>query len=276
MSRGPSRSLYRDMIRAEEAREASGAEEPPDGGPREGRPAEAYRVLLADDHPVVRRGLRALLASQPGVEICGEAANGAQAVALARERKPDLVLLDLSMPETNGLDALRALRAEELPPEIVVLTMHFSDELAREVLRAGALGYVLKSDADADLLAAVEGARRRKFHFTEPLAEAMARQFVAKAETDAPPPGEAAPAEEAAAAGETPEGQAAGTVPLSPRETQVVRLLVAGKSNREAGEELGVSPRTIESHRKHAMRKLGLHSFSDLVRYAVRARLSGA
>ena len=232
-------ALPREEAREEESRPAR----PPD-----------YRVLLADDHPIVRRGVRALLGSQPGISVCAEASNGVETLALAREHKPDLVLLDLTMPEMNGLETLQALRELTPPPHVLVLTMHFSDELARQVLQAGALGLVLKTDADTDLLSAVHSARQGRLFFTGQLVSSMARFFLA--------------AEEAAA------GDAADASALSPREKQVVSLLAGGKSNREAAGEMGVSPRTVESHRKHAMRKLALHSFSDLVRYAVRHGLA--
>ena len=122
-------------------------------------PAKSYRILVADDHPVVRRGLRALLGSQPGVEVCWEASTGVEAMDHVKKERPDLVVLDLTMPEMNGLEVVRAVREESPSTEILVLTMHFSEELAREVLRSGALGYVLKSDADTELLAAVDHAR---------------------------------------------------------------------------------------------------------------------
>ncbi len=210
-----------------------------------------YRVLVADDHAVVRRGLRNLLESQPGLEVAWEASNGAEAIQMVKVGRPDLVILDLTMPEIGGLDVLSAGKQESPSTEFVVLSMHFSDELAREVLRCGAIGYVLKSDADSELLAAVDHARHHQPFFTTSLAVSMARNFV--------------------------DGRNPATLGdelrLTQREQEVVQLLASGKSNKEAAADLGVSPRTIESHRSRIMRRLNFRSFSDLVRFAVRERL---
>ena len=210
-----------------------------------------YQILLVDDHVVVRHGLRALLASQPDVEVCGEASTGTEALEMVRRDKPDLVLLDLTLPEMNGLDVMEAVREESPSTEILVLTMHFSDELAREVLRGGALGYVLKTDADIDLLAAVDHVRHRQPFFTSKLAHAMAQNFM----------------KDPAASGN------ANGLPLTPREVEVVTLLAEGKTNKEAAAALGVSTRTVESHRNHIMAKMKFVSFSDLVRFAIRNNL---
>ena len=212
----------------------------------------AYRILLADDHAIVRRGLRAILESQPGIEICGEALTGVEAVEQVRKQKPDLVVLDLTMPELNGLEAVRAIRQDSPETEVLVLTMHFSEDLAREVLRCGALGYVLKSDADTELLAAVDHVREHQPFFTGRLAATMVQSFVQGTEGGA--------------------GQAAAS-PLTPREMEVVQLLAEGKSNKQAASALNVSTRTVESHRNHIMRKMEFASFSDMVRFAVRNNL---
>lgn len=216
-----------------------------------------YRILVADDHAVVRRGLRALLEAQPGLEICSEASTGAEALEYVKKAKPDMVILDLTMPEMNGLDLTRAVREHSPSTAVLVLTMHFSEELAREVLRAGALAYVLKSDADSELLAAIDHVRHNQPFFTSALATSMAQTFVqgpngpGGPSTDKPLPGS----------------------PLTTREVEVIQLLAEGKSNKEAALELGVSTRTIESHRNHIMHKMAFRSFSDLVRFAVRNNL---
>lgn len=172
-----------------------------------------------------------------------------------KREKPDLVVLDLTMPEMNGLEVVQAVR-EQLPAtEVLVLTMHFSEELAREVLRCGALGYVLKSDADAELLAAVDHARHHQPFFTSQLAASMVQNFV-----------------HGASAGAAGEGGQPDS-PLTPREIEVVQLLADGKSNKQVAAALGVSSRTIESHRNHIMHKMNFASFSDLVRFAVRSNL---
>jgi DNA-binding NarL/FixJ family response regulator len=212
-----------------------------------------YRILLVDDHPVVRRGIRAILDSQPGLQVCGEAADGAEAMELVKKDKPDLVVLDLTMPKMNGLEVTAAVREQSPETTVLVLSMHFSEELAREALRCGALGNMLKSDADAELLAAVDHMRHHEPFFTAKLAVTMAENFVAgPAEGD-------------------PEGQSDS--PLTDREIQVVQLLAEGKSNKEVAAALGVSTRTVESHRNHIMRKMSFTSFSDLIRFAVRNNL---
>jgi DNA-binding NarL/FixJ family response regulator len=209
---------------------------------------------------MMRRGLRALLESQPGLEVCCEAANGAEALDYAKKSKPDLAILDLTMPEMNGLEAARSIRQESPSTEVLVLTMHFADELAREVLRSGALGYILKTDADTELIVAVEHMRRHQPFFTARLAVSLAQNFAAQPSAEAD--------------GEGGEGAEAGSEsPLTDREIEVVRLLAEGKSNKETAAALGVSSRTIESHRNHVMRKMEFTSFSDLVRFAVRSNL---
>ena len=218
--------------------------------------AHIYRVLVVDDHPVVRRGIRAILEAQPGIEVWGEASNGVEALELVKAAKPELVLVDLTMPEMNGLEVTAAIREASPETEVLVLSMHFSEELAREVLRCGALGYVLKSDADDELLAAVDHARRRQPFFTTTLAHTRAQNFMAGR------PGDVILDE---------NGQP--TSPLTEREIQVVQLLAEGKSNKEVAAALGVSTRTVESHRNHIMHKMNFASFSDLIRFAVRSNL---
>ena len=223
------------------------------------RPAEEpvtglkpYRILVADDHPIVRTGLRALLGSQPEIELCAEATTGPEAIAETKRLKPDLVILDLTLPDKTGLEVLEDVRRDSPETQVIVLTMHFSEEIAREALRLGAIGYVLKSDADTELLAAVDNARHLQPFFTGRLALTMAQNFVT---------GQSGT-----------EGEEAA-VPLTPRELEVVRLLSAGKSNKQVAADLNVSTRTVESHRHHIMHKMGFQSFSELVRFAVRNNL---
>lgn len=210
-----------------------------------------YRVLVADDHPVVRRGLRSLLESQPGVEIACEASDGLQAIEAIKVSKPDLVVLDLTMPGASGLDVLTAGKQASPSTEFLILSMHLSDELAREVLRRGAIGYVLKSDADSELLAALDHIRHHQPFFTTTLAVSMAKNFVD-------------------GRGTTPKDDSAR---LTQRELEVIQLIASGRSNKEAAAELGVSPRTVESHRNRIMKRLNFRSFSELVRFAVREKL---
>jgi two-component system response regulator NreC len=212
---------------------------------------KSYRVLVADDHAVVRHGLRVLLEAQPGVQVCGEAQTGLEAIDYVKKGKPDLLVLDLTMPDMNGLEVVRVIRKESLPTDVLVLTMHFSEELARELLRCGALGYVLKSDADTELLAAVDHVRHHQPFFTSRLAISMAQNYVRRPGDD----------------GVLPKS------PLTPRESEVVKLLAEGKSNKEVASTLGVSTRTIESHRNHIMHNMKFASFSELIRFALRTHV---
>ena len=213
-----------------------------------------YKILVADDHPIVRRGLRSLLESQPDLQVCAEAGDGATAMELVIKDRPDLVVLDLTMPQKNGLEVTRLIREESPSTEVLILTMHFSEEIAREVLRCGARGYLLKSDADSELLSAVRHIKNNKPFFTGKLAISMAESFV----RDNKGSGANASTDEA---------------PLSDRELEVVQLLASGKSNKEAAAMIGVSTRTVESHRNHIMRKMDFGSFSDLIRFAIRNNL---
>lgn len=214
-----------------------------------------YRILIVDDHPVVRRGIRAILETQPGIEWM-EASTGAEALEISKTVKPDLALVDLTMPEMSGLEVTSAVRQQSPETEVIVLSMHFSEELAREVLRCGALGYVLKSDADEELLAAVDHARRHQPFFTTRLAMTMAHNFMA------------------GRSGEIMlDEHGRPTSLLTERETQVVQLLAEGKSNKEVAADLGVSTRTVESHRNHIMHKMNFTSFSDLIKFALRNNL---
>jgi two-component system response regulator NreC len=219
--------------------------------------AKSYRVFVADDHAVVRHGLRVLLESQPGVQVCGEASTGLEAIDCVKKEKPDLLVLDLTMPDMNGLEVMRAIREESPSTDVLVLTMHFSEELAREMLRCGALGYLLKSDANTELLAAVDHVRHHQPFFTSRLAISMAQNYVRR-------PGDT-----------TGSGENGGlpNSPLTPREIEVVKLLAEGKSNKEVASTLGVSTRTAESHRNHIMDKMNFASFSEIVRFAVRNKL---
>jgi DNA-binding NarL/FixJ family response regulator len=214
----------------------------------------AYKVLVVDDHEVVRDGLRAVLQKEPGVEVCCEAGTGVEAVEQVKKSKPDLVLLDLTMPEMNGLEAAQHIKEIAPATDILILSMHFSEEIAREALRIGVRGYMLKSDANTELLQALHRVRRGEHYFTGKLAMTMAETFAhskGSGEEDSP---------------------IAGT-PLTTREVQIIQLLAEGRSNKEAAGVLGVSTRTVESHRNHIMHKMNFEAFSDMVRFAVRKNL---
>lgn len=211
-----------------------------------------FRILVADDHEVVRRGLAALLLSQPDWEICGEAGDGREAVDKAQQLKPDVVILDIGMPSLNGLEATRHILKNQPHTKILILTLHDSDQVVREVLNAGARGFLLKSDAARDLVAAVEALRRDKTYFTSKVAAMVLEGFLKNGTAPAAAP---APATRSR---------------LTPREREIVQLLAEGKSTKEVAVTLGLSVKTAETHRSNIMRKLELHSVSDLVLYAVR------
>jgi DNA-binding NarL/FixJ family response regulator len=213
----------------------------------------SLRILIVDDHAVVRRGVRSLLESQEGWEIVGEATTGREAVDLARRLQPDIVVMDLSLPELNGLDATRQILKDSPRSEIVVLTMHHSEELARDVLQAGARGYVLKSDADQSLIAAIESLREHKPFLTSTVTEFVLDDYLHRADEG--------------------EDDVHVHTAVTAREREIIQLLAEGRSNKEAASLLGISVKTIEAHRANLMRKLHLRSVTDLVRYAIRNKI---
>ena len=219
--------------------------------------SRTFRILIADDHGVVRHGLRVLLESQHGIEVCGEVSNGPEAVEFVKKSRPDLVVLDFAMPDMDGLKVTRAIREASLETEVLVFTIHFSEELAHAVLAAGALGYVLKSDADSELLAALDHMRHHQPFFTSKLAMMMSQNITHHSRDGADGAGQ----------------NVVPVSPLTPREIDVVRLLAAGKSNKESASALEISTRTVESHRNHIMDKMNFSSYSELVRFAVRTKL---
>lgn len=209
----------------------------------------AFRILLADDHEVVRRGLCSLLRVQPEWEVCGEACDGREAVEKALQLKPDVVILDIGMPNLNGLEATRQILKANPQIRILILTLHDSEQVIRDILDAGARGFLSKSDAARDLIAAVEALRRGKIYFT-PKVGTMVLEGYLHRDT-------AVPLE--------PQTRTR----LTPREREIVQLLAEGKSSKEVAVALGLSVKTAETHRSNIMRKLDLHSISALVLYAV-------
>ena len=206
------------------------------------------RVLIADDHEVARRGIRALLENHPGWEVCGEAGDGREAVNSARRLRPDLVLLDIGMPSLNGLDATRQILAAAPDTRVLILTMHDSEQVVREVLAAGAVGFLLKSDAGRDLVAAVEALQHRRTFFTTKVAQLVLEGYLHPAS----------------------DADHASRGVLTPREREVIQLLAEGKTTKEVATTLNLSVKTAETHRTNLMRKLDLHSVVDLTLYAVR------
>jgi len=212
------------------------------------------RVLIADDHDVVRRGIKSLIESRPEWQVCDEARSGREAVTKAEEKKPDIVVLDISMPELNGLEAARRIRKVSPNSEILILSVHYSDQLIREIVDAGVRGFIVKSDSDRDLIIALETLANHKPFFTSKATEVMLTNF------HRPVPFPPAP-------GDLRTGR------LTSREREIVQLLSEGKSSKEVASSLGISVKTAETHRANIMRKLEIHSVSELVRYAVRNQI---
>jgi DNA-binding NarL/FixJ family response regulator len=210
----------------------------------------ALRILIADDHEVVRHGLRALLQGHEGWEICAEAVDGRDAVEQAAQVKPDVVIMDVGMPNLNGLDATRNILRKEPRTMVLILTIDESEQVMREVLNTGARGFLLKSDAAHDLVAAVEALQRHRTFFTSKVAELVLDGYL-KGRDPAQPP-------------------VVSHDRLTPREREVVQLLAEGKTTKEVAVVLNMSVKTAETHRSNIMRKLGLHSVSQVVLYAVR------
>jgi DNA-binding NarL/FixJ family response regulator len=211
------------------------------------------RILVADDHDVVRVGLRALLEAESSFEVCGEARDGREAVKEACRLAPDVVVLDFSMPGLNGLEATRRIRKALAKTEVLVLTAYDSEQLARALLNAGALGYLSKADADRDLVVAVQSVFERRPFFNSRVARMVLEGYLKQVANTVP-------------VGEFP-------YPLTAREREVLQLLAEGKSNKEVGSVMGITINTAETYRAALMRKLGLDSLPDLVRYAVRNRV---
>ena len=210
------------------------------------------RILIVDDHAVVRRGVRSLLESCEGWEVCGEATTGREAVTQSLQLRPDVVVMDVSLPELNGLDATRQILKAAPEIEVLVLTMHHSEELVRDVLKAGARGYVLKDDADENLIAAIENLRRHEPFLTSKVTEVMLDDYVRRGD------------------GALTDLTSAG---VTVREREIIQLVAEGQSNKEVASALGISVKTVEAHRANIMRKLHLRSVSDLVRYAIRNKI---
>jgi two-component system response regulator NreC len=203
------------------------------------------RVLITDDHAIVRTGLRTLLTADPSMELVGEASGGHEAIQLVEQTQPEVLLLDLSMPDLDGIEVTRAVKSRFPEVRVLVLTIHEDQGLLREAIRAGASGYILKRAAESELISAIHVLMRGDM-YVDP---AMMRDLLS----------ETVP----------PSGRADAVVEqLTPREVEVLKYIVQGYTNRQIGEELSISVRTVEGHRANLSAKLGLHSRVDLVRYA--------
>jgi len=206
------------------------------------------RILLADDHTMVRQGFRMILAGQPDMEIVGEAGNGREAVELAQQLHPDVVVMDVAMPELNGIEATRRLASSEPRTRVLALSMHKDSVYVREILRAGARGYLLKDAIDRDLLAAVRAVSQGEGYLSPAISDAVLSDY-RKHVTD--------PLDL-----------------LTSREREVLQMIAEGQTNKEIATKLNLSVYTVDAHRGHIMDKLNLHSTTDLVRFAIRNGLA--
>ena len=210
------------------------------------------RVLIGDDHEVIRRGLRQMIERRGGWAVCGEAASGAEVERLAAELAPDVVVLDVSMPATDSVEVTRRLRKAHPATEVLVFTMHEGEELIRALIGAGARGYLLKSDPTTQVYAALESLAEHKPYFTPKVSEALREAFLKTIPDDS--------------------GKAPASL-LSGREREIIQLLAESRSNKEVATKLGISVKTVETHRATIMRKLGVSSVVELVHYAVRNKI---
>jgi DNA-binding NarL/FixJ family response regulator len=217
------------------------------------RNRKKLRIVVADDHELVHRGVRDLLQDQRGWKVVGVAADGREAVEKVKKLKPDIAILDISMPGVDGLEATRRIREEAGHTQVLVLTMHESDQMVRRVLEAGARGYVLKSDMAMQLVKAVKDVASGKTSLTPKVSEIVLEGFL-----------------KVGAESKEPEYPKAGP---TPREKEVIRLLAEGKANKEIALKLGITARTVETHRARIMMKMGFRTFTDLVHYAIRERI---
>jgi DNA-binding NarL/FixJ family response regulator len=214
---------------------------------------KSVRILIADDHDLIRRGLRDLLESHAGWEICGEAKTGREAVSKTRELRPNVAILDISMPGLNGVEAARQIRKTSPFTEILILSMHHSKQLIREVIDEGVRGFIGKSDSSRDLVLAVEAIAEHRSFFTPDVTEVILDNFDRDENAEKLPP--------------------LASESLTPRQREIVQLFTEGKTTKEVASLLEISVKTAETHRANIMRKLEIHTIAELVRYAVRAQI---
>lgn len=213
----------------------------------------AIRVLIADDHAIMREGLRAILATNPDLEVIGEAGTGRQAVEVAAARMPEIVIMDVTMPDLNGIEATRRILAAHSRTKVIALSAYAEKQFVLAMLEVGASGYVVKVDASTELLRAIEAVHRGRKYLCSQVADAVVDSYLARQ-----------------GGGEVSATQAE----LSSREREIVQLVAEGRSSREIAEALHLSIKTVETHRRNVMARLNLHSVADLVKYAVRHGLT--
>ena len=213
---------------------------------------DTLRIVVADDHELVRRGIRDLLLEQPDWKVVGEAVSGRKAIEMVKKLKPDIAIVDITMPDMDGLEVTRRIRDAARETQVLILTMHESDQMVRRVLEMGARGYVLKSDMAAHLVQAVRDLANGKISLTPKVSTMVLEGFLKGGESRQPENGHARP---------------------TPREVEIIRRLAEGKSNKEIAAELGITLRTVETHRGRIMMKMRLHSLTELIHYAIRDKI---
>ena len=213
---------------------------------------DTLRIVVADDHELVRRGIRDLLLEQPDWKVVGEAVSGRKAIEMVKKLKPDIAIVDITMPDMDGQEVTRRIRDAARETQVLILTMHESDQMVRRVLEMGARGYVLKSDMAAHLVQAVRDLANGKISLTPKVSAMVLEGFLKGGESRQPENGHARP---------------------TPREVEIIRRLAEGKSNKEIAAELGITLRTVETHRGRIMMKMRLHSLTELIHYAIRDKI---
>ena len=226
-------------------------------GRRMGRPENVYmktRILLADDHRIMRQGLKSLLEAEPDMQVVGEADNGRRAVELAAEHGPDVVVMDIGMPELNGIEATRRIVHDQPGTRVVALSMHGDRRFMSEVLKAGASGYLLKDGAFDELAGAIRTVMGSRMYLSPRVADVVVEDYVRQ----------------------LPRAEPGVFAALTPREREVLQLLAEGKATKQAAAALHVSVKTVETHRRQIMTKLDIHSVAELTKYAIREGLTTA
>ncbi len=212
----------------------------------------SIRILLADDHTILRAGLKMMLNAQPDMEVVGEAQDGRQALQEAQRLQPDIILMDITMPDMNGIEATKQLKKELPDVKVLILTMHEHEEYVFQALRAGASGYMLKEAADTDLISALRIIQSGQFYLSPAAQSVMVGDYLQRVRT-----------------GEEKDSYSS----LTEREREILKLVAEGYTNNQIAERLVISPKTVDTHRTHIMDKLNLHSRAELVKYAMRRGL---
>ena len=243
----------------------------PDSAP----PAQTIRILLADDHDILRQGLKLLLSLQPEINVVGEARTGSEAIMMVRALKPDVVVMDISMPDMDGLEACKHIRSQESATQVLILTMHESEEYFLQALRVGAAGYLVKKAAPTDLHMAISAIAHGGAFLYPGLAKALIHAYMAQPQAASTTPTITRYLEERR--GSAPEEKLARELlVLSPRELEVLTFVAEGRTNQEIADRLVISIKTVQTHRANVMEKLGLHDITQLVRFAIRHGLISA